>query len=275
MPQQQLEESPQSEMTFFEHVDALRPHLMRGAGVIVVLLIIAFCSKGFIIDTVLFGPQSTDFPLNRFLNWVAESTGIDALRINTKEFNMVNTSMAGQFNLHMTIAFATAIILGVPYLLWEVWRFVKPALTPSELRGSRLFVMYVSLCFFTGLLFGYYLISPLTVNFLVNYQASERITNMIDVSSYLSTVINVSLACAAVFQLPLLVYFLTRMGVLTPDFMRKYRRHAIMVLLIFSAIITPPDVFSQTLVMLPLYGLYEFSIHLSAKVKRKMDSQTI
>ncbi len=262
-------EKSSGEMTFFEHIDALRPHLVRGAVVLFTVMVGAFLAKGLIIDTILMGPQKPDVPLNRLMAWLAEATGAQGLQINNKSFTMVNTSMAGQFNLHMKISFITAFAVAIPYLLWEIWQFVKPALTPGERRGSQMFVFYVSMCFFGGLLFGYFLIAPLTVNFLGGYTASADITNMIDVNSYLSTIANVSLACAAIFQLPILVYFLARMGVLKSDFMRRYRRHAILVLCVISAIITPPDVASLVLVALPFYLLYEYSIRIAARVERK------
>ena len=261
------QKSSDDEMTFFEHIDALRPHLVRGAVVTILLVLVVFLAKGFIIDTILFGPQSTDFPTNRFLCYIGHKLGIEELCIGQLKFNMINTSMAGQFNLHMKVSMVGAIVLGVPYLLMEIWAFVRPALTPFERRKSRMFVFYVSLCFFAGLLFGYYLIAPLTINFFNGYHASKYITNMIDVNSYLSTVLGVSLASAAIFQLPLLIYFLARMEVISSSFMKKYRKHAIVLLLVFSAIITPPDLFSQVLVALPLYGLYEFSIWLAKRVE--------
>lgn len=262
-------ESSDVEMTFFEHIDALRPHLLRGALMMFVVMIVAFTGKSFIIDTILFGPQTPDFPTNRFLCHIAQLTGIDGLCINQNPMSLINTSMGGQFNLHMKVALMTGIVIAIPYMLWELWRFISPALTANERGKSRMLVFFISLCFFVGLLFGYYVISPLTVNFLANYEASAYINNMIDVGSYLSTVLNVSLACGVVFQLPLLVYFLARMGLITAEFMRKYRRHAIVVLVIFSAVITPPDIFSLILVAMPLYGLYEYSIILAAGVQRR------
>ena len=141
-----------------------------------------------------------------------------------EHMQLINTAMAGQFNLHLKISMVAAFCIGFPYLLWELWRFARPALTERELRGCRRFVFYVSAGFFAGLLFGYFVIAPLTIGFLSQYSVSEQVTNMIDVGSYLSTVLNVSIACAVVFQLPLLVYFLTRMGLVSPDFLRRYRR---------------------------------------------------
>lgn len=265
------EKSSDTEMTFFEHIEALRPHLVRGVMALVVVMIAAFIGKKYIIDWVLMGPQSPNFPTNRWLcdlsHWIF---GDSRICINQVKINMVNTALAGQFNLHMQVAFATAVAVAVPYLLWELWRFVVPALTPRERQKSRMFVFYVSLCFFSGLAFGYFLIAPLSISFFAGYQASSDITNMIDIRSYLTTVLSVSIACAVVFQLPLLVYFLARMGLITASFLKRYRRHALVLLLVISAIITPPDIFSLFLVVVPLYGLYEFSILLAARVERKM-----
>ena len=228
------EKSSDNEMTFFEHIEALRPHLVRGVMALIVVMIAAFIGKKFIIDTILMGPQSPDFPTNRWLcDFSYAVFGDNRVCINQMKFNMVNTALAGQFNLHMQVALATAIAVAVPYL------------------------------------FGYFLIAPLSVSFFAGYQASPEITNMIDVRSYLSTVLSVSIACAVVFQLPLLVYFLARMGLITASFLRRYRRHALILLCIISAIITPPDIFSLLLVVIPLYGLYECSILLAGRVGRQ------
>ncbi len=256
-------------MTFFEHLDSLRPHLLRGIVALFVVVIAAFGFKGIIIDHILMGPQSPDFPLNRFLCWMGERFDIPALCTNSVQLNVINTRMGGQFSLHMMVSLVTGIVVAVPYLLWELWRFIKPALSYYEQRKSSLFVLYVSSCFFVGLAFGYFIIAPLTVNFLSNYEASALITNMIDVNSYITTVINVSMASAAVFQLPILVYFLSKMGIITSAFMKKYRKHAIVVLAALSAIITPPDIFSCILVLLPMLGLYELSINIAKRNERK------
>ena len=238
-----------TEMTFFEHIDALRPHLVRGVMAIGVIGLVAFFCKSFIIDTVLFGPQSPDFPTNRMLTWVGAQwahmaewlnsvlgtsfdTDPETFRIANDRFSIINTSLSGQFNLHMKISLLTGLAMAMPYTLWEFWRFVRPALTPKEIQGTHLFVFWVSLCFFGGLLFGYFVMAPLSINFFANYQASEFITNMFDISDYLTTVIIVSIACAFMFELPLLIYFLTRMGLVSAGFLRKYRRHAFVILLV-------------------------------------------
>ena len=284
------QQSSSTEMTFFEHIDALRPHLIRGLSSIFVIAIIAFFCRGFIIDTVLFGPQLPDFPTNRLLRWIGEHLNDICLWINswagtslefdtsslasqTTGFNTINTYMAGQFNLHMKISLIVGLSLAIPYVVWELWRFIKPALTENEVRGTRWIVFWVSVCFFTGLSFGYFIMAPLSVNFFINYEASAHITNMIDVGDYFSTVLIASLGCALMFQLPLLVYFCTRVGLISSAFLKKYRRHALVLLMVIAAIITPPDVFSLFLVTIPLYGLYELSISLAMRVERRIAAE--
>lgn len=251
-------------MSFFEHVDALRPRLVRSALMLMVLVCVAFACKDLLM-AIITGPQSSDFPTNRFFGWLADRMSSEVLRINSRPVTLINTAMAGQFNLHLSLSFYTALIVAVPYFLWEVWGFVKPALTERELRASRRIVAYVTLCFFTGVLFGYFVLSPLSVNFLSNYVVSDRISNLIDMDSYVSLVLNLSFVCGVVFLLPVAVSLLSRAGILSASFMKRYRRHALVVLTAMAAVITPPDVASMVLVMLPLYGLYELSISIAAR----------
>ena len=195
-------------------------------------------------------------------------TDPETFRIANDRFSIINTSLSGQFNLHMKVSMISGLVLAMPYVLWEFWRFVRPALTPREIAATHRFVFWASTFFFAGLLFGYFVLVPLSVSFFINYQASPSIVNMIDVGQYLSTVIVASVASALVFQLPLLIYFLTRMGLISSAFLKRYRRHAFVALLVIAAIITPPDIFSLVLVIIPLYGLYELSIRLSARIER-------
>jgi len=259
-------DTPAEEMTFFEHLDALRPHLMRGSIALFAVAVAAFFLNDWIIDGLLFGPARPDFPSNRVLTWLGELVGSTSYQAGGTEFEIINTRMAGQFNLQITVSVVTGLVITIPYLMWELWCFIRPGLTWYERRRTNLFVLYVSVCFFVGLLFGYYVITPLAVNFLTGWTASPIIENMIDAGSYLKTVITTSLACALVFQLPILVYFLARMDIVTAAFLRKYRKHAIVVLAIVSALITPPDMLSMILVMLPLLLLYELSIKIAVRV---------
>ena len=254
-------------MSFWDHLAALRPHLVRSAVAVVVVVVVAFLSKHFLIETVLFGPKSADFPTNRLLlaaghaladlcAWINSWSGLslsvnaEAFDVANLDFRVINTQMAGQFNLHMKVSMISGLVLAMPYVLWEFWRFVRPALTPREIAATHRFVFWASTFFFAGLLFGYFVLVPLSVSFFINYQASPSIVNMIDVGQYLSTVIVASVASALVFQLPLLIYFLTRMGLISSAFLKRYRRHAFVVLLVIAAIITPPDIFSLVLVII-------------------------
>jgi sec-independent protein translocase protein TatC len=216
------------------------------------------------------------YAMNDFVGWLgglfgAEwSTNPTELCINqNNDFQIINTKLTGQFNLSMKVAMVTGLVLAIPYLLWEIWQFIKPALTANERRGTNMFVLWVSLGFFAGVLFGYLLITPLSIHFFVNYTVSKSIDNMIDIPSISSQVIGIPLGTGLIFQLPLLIYFLSRIGIVSPAFLRKYRRYAIVILAVVAAIITPPDPMSLVLVMLPLYGLYELSIFLSARTYKK------
>ncbi len=268
-----VDEPEDGDMSFMEHLDHLRPRLLRAVVALFVFIIVAF-AFGDELMAVIMGPKSEWFPTNRLFAWLAESSGKEFLRINSGELTLINTAMAGQINLHIRMAFYTAILLAVPYLLWELWGFVKPALTREEQRKSRFFVLEVSLCFFVGVLFGYFVLSPLSVNFLGSYSMSEQLSNMIDISSYMSLISNMVFVCGVIFLLPILSRVLARMGVLTAAFMRKYRRHAIVVLAVLAALVTPPDVASMVLVMIPLYALYEFSIHIVAGVEKSLKRES-
>ena len=177
--------------------------------------------------------------------------------------------MSGQFTTHVWVSFIGGLIVSFPYVFWELWRFIKPGLYEKEQNYTRGIVLYASVLFLLGVLFGYYLIAPLSVNFLGGYQVSTAVYNTIDLNSYISTVTTLTLATGATFEMPILVYFLTKIGLIGPTFLRTYRRHAIVVLLIIAAIITPPDVISQVIVTLPLLLLYEISILIAARVEKK------
>ena len=211
----------------------------------------------------IMGPKSPDFITNELMYRLAEKTGSEVLKINQEPVTLINTSMAGQFNMHLLTAFYVALIVAIPYLLFELWLFVRPALTISERRSSTRFILYIVLCMAIGIAFGYFILAPLSVNFLTGYVVSSDNSNMIDVRSYISLVANMVLVCAVIFELPVAVHFLSMTGLITAQFMKRYRRHAIVVLAIGAAIITPPDIMSMILVIIPLYLLYELSIKIA------------
>ena len=256
----------EAEMTFGEHLDELRKILMRVICIFGALFCVLFALKGIVLDVVL-APILENFPTNRLFNFMAEMMGSEALRISPDNVDLYNTKMAGQFLLHIKSSLVGAFIIAFPYLIWELWLFVKPALPPQQRKKSFRYVLETPVWFLMGLLFGYFIIAPLAINFLGNYQVSEQINNIIGVDSFMNTVISVSFAAAIAFQLPLLIRLLATMGIVTSEGMRQYRKVAVAALLIFAAIITPPDVVSQVLIFVPCYVLYEYGIGIAARIE--------
>ena len=270
----------EKEMSFLEHLEELRWHIIRSVLAIVFFMIIAFIFKRFIFDHIILAPKNPAFFTNRilcqfgeFLNASFNSQSFSALCINTKPLNLINIKMSGQLTTHITVAMVAGLILACPVILWEFWKFFRPALRSNEAKYAKGAVTAASLLFFTGVLFGYYMLSPLSFHFLSSYEISPEVTNQINIRSYIGTLTSICLATGLVFELPIIAFFLTKIGLITPTFMRKYRKHAIVVIFILAAIITPPDVFSQTLVAIPLLILYEVSILISARVMKQKKNQ--
>lgn len=262
-----------NELTFLEHLEELRWHLIRSVIVILVIAIVAFIFHRIIFDVVILAPKTPGFFTNRMFCSLGNLVNVPALCINANEFEIININMSGQFMTHIMVSIITGIILGFPYIFFEFWIFLKPALYSKEKRHASGAVFYSSLLFILGILFGYFLITPLSVHFLGSYQVSDQVTNQINLVSYISTVSSVTLASGIIFELPILVYFLTKIGLLTPKFLRKYRKHSIIVILALSAIITPPDIFSQVLVCFPLFILYEIGIGISKRLLAKEEAK--
>ncbi len=263
--------SLEGEMSFFDHLAALRIHLIRSSIAIVFFTIICFIYYDFIFDTIIMGPHKPTFWTYRVMCRIGEyfNMGPDFCITNIPG-KIINTQMAGQFTLQINSALMTGVVLGFPYLLWEVWRFVKPALKDNERKSATGFVFYASLLFMIGLSFGYFIVAPLSINFLANYSISPDIENTITIDSYFSSVATLTLATGAVFELPIVIFVLSQLGVMTPKFMKEKRRYAIILILVVAAIVTPtPDIPTMLTVSLPLFLLYEFSIHISARVQKK------
>jgi len=261
------------EMSFLEHLEELRWHLIRATLAVFALAIVAFVYHNFIFDNIILAPKDPGFFTNRMLCRLGDLVNIAKLCINSKPLEIININMAGQFTTHIVVSLLAGLIVAFPYVFWEFWRFMRPALYDKERKYARGAVLYSSLLFLLGILFGYYIIAPLSVNFLGSYSVSEEVINRINLRSYISTVTTVTLAGGLTFELPVVVYFLTKVGLITPDFLRRYRKHAVVIILILAAIITPPDVFSQVLVFIPLIILYEVSIWISARIKKKQDAE--
>lgn len=267
------QKGPNQEMSFLEHLEELRWHIIRSFTAIVVFAIVAFINNDILFDQIILKPKMPEFWTNRMFDKLADLLHMDAIRINNHEFELISISMSGQFMTHIWVSLIAGLIIAFPYVIFEVWRFISPALYDKERKYSQGAVFYITLLFILGVLFGYYLIVPLSVHFLGSYSISPNITNQINILSYITTVASITLASGLIFELPVLVFFLTKVGLLTPGFMMKYRRHAYVLLLVISAIITPPDVFSQIMVCIPLVLLYEIGILISKNVVKKAEKE--
>ena len=260
-----------TDMPFFEHIEALRWHLLRSLGVIAGLGILLFFYNDILFGKILFGPRHQDFITYKVICKLGQYLFHDnsaCIQVATQD--LINTDLAGQFTMHMWVSFIGGVILGMPYVLWELWRFISPALKQTETRPVKGFVFVSTILFLMGVAFSYFMVFPLTWNFLAPYAVSGDVKNLISFDSYVSNLTTLTLAFGLVFEMPVVVYFLSRLGLLTPAFMRKYRRHAIVVILVLAAFITPTsDIPTMMAVFVPLYMLYEASIFVSAYVNKK------
>ena len=259
----------EGEMTFLEHLEELRWHIIRAVLAIFAMAIVAFLFKDIIFDRIILSPKEPEFLTNRLLCRLGELVNIKALCINRSHFEIINIKMAGQFTTHIAISLISGVIVAFPYIFWEFWRFFRPALYENEYSHARGAVFYSSVLFLTGVLFGYFVIAPLSIHFLSSYTVSAQVSNQIFLRSYIGTVASISLASGLIFELPIIIYFLSRIGLVTPAFLKKYRKHSLVVILLLAAIITPPDIFSQILVCMPLLILYEAGIVISRRVEKR------
>ncbi len=265
------EKNPEGELSFLDHLEILRWHLIRSSAAILVGTIVLFSSKSFLFDKVILGAKNPEFITYQWLCALSQSFGASYFCIDSMPFEIINVNMSGQFTTHLWVSLIGGIVIAFPYILWEIWRFIKPGLKPEERKNSRGAVAVGSFLFMMGVLFGYYLISPLSIQFLGTYQVSAEVSNTIHLGSFISTITTVTLASGLIFELPLMVYFLSRLGILTSAGMKTYRRHSYVGVLILSAIITPPDISSQILVSIPLVVLYEISIRIAKRVEKKKE----
>tara|TARA_R110000772_G_scaffold146894_3_gene257310 strand:+ start:26 stop:868 length:843 start_codon:yes stop_codon:yes gene_type:complete len=260
----------EKEMSFLDHLEDLRWHLIRATLAIVIVATVAFIAKDFIFDVLIFGPKNPDFPTYKLLCRLATNIGLeDSFCFTEEQFRIQSRTMAGQFSAHIWTSIMAGFIIAFPYVLYEFWKFISPGLRENERSTSRGFILIASLLFFIGVLFGYYVVTPLSINFLGSYRVSDQVFNDFDLSSYIGLVRASVLASGIIFELPIIIYFLTKVGIVTPEFLRKYRKFALVIVLILSAVITPPDIASQVIVSVPVLILYEVSIYISKWVVRK------
>lgn len=256
-------------MTFLDHLEVLRWHLVRSAVAIVVFTIAAFSYPEIVFHEIILGPSRTDFITYRKLCELGVYLNSSGFCIDKLPFVLQSRELSSQFTMHFTSSFVIGLLLGFPYLFWEIWRFIKPGLYPAEQKNSRGAVFFVSFLFLLGSVFGYFIVAPLSINFLANYQVDPSIQNEIDLSAYISTLLTLVLSCGIMFELPMIVFFLSRVGLVSPELMKLYRKHAIVVIMVVAAILSPPDIMSMTLMAIPLLLLYEASIYISWMVRRQ------
>ena len=257
--------NPLGEMNFLDHVDDLRMHIIRSVIAILIGAIIVFVKVEWIFDKIILGPAHNDFISYSWFCKLGRLVHYEGFCLGPIKMKFQNTAVTGQFMMSMSVSLMLGFILAFPYVLWELWKFIKPALKPSEVKMAHGIVFWCSLLFFTGVAFAYFIVAPYTINFFGNYKLSPLFENIITIDNYYDTMSNMIIALGIVFELPILVYFLSRIGILTPEFLRAKRRYAFVILFILSEIITPPDLFSCLLVFIPLYILFEISVSISGR----------
>lgn len=258
------------EMSFLDHLEDLRWHLIRSTISVLVGGIVAFCFPSILFDVIIFGPTEMSFPTYQWLCDMSQLIGVTDTSFCAEKFpfDLQNRNVAGQFSAHIWTSIYAGIIIAFPYIIYQLWKFISPGLKTNERKNSRGFIIVSSLLFFTGVLFGYYVVTPLSFNFLANYSISDKIFNDFDTSSVIAIVKSSALASGLVFQLPIVIYFLTKIGLVTPQTLKKYRKFALVIVLILAAVITPPDIASQVIVAIPILILYQASIYISKIVVR-------
>jgi sec-independent protein translocase protein TatC len=263
-----------AEMSFFDHLEDLRWHIVRSFAAIVVLSTFGFIYTKEILDNVIFGPTNASFPSYTLLCKISHLVGMgDKLCITPVKIAFQNHQLVGQVMLQFKLAFIFGLIVAFPYIFWEFWSFIKPALKERELKGAKGVIFWVSFQFFLGIGFSYFLMAPFTINFLAGYSVTDKVVNQFFIDDYFDLMTQIILGMGILFELPILVFFLTKIGFVTPTFLRTYRRHAVVVILVLAAIITPPDVVDQLIVFTPLYGLYEISIYVSKRALKGMEDK--
>jgi sec-independent protein translocase protein TatC len=256
------------EMSFLEHLDELRKYIFRTVIAVGIGFLIALVNQDFIFDTIIFGPTHPDFLTYQWLcKLAAKFPALGALCFEMKEFKLIATDMDSQFMRYMSGSLIAGAILAFPYIIYQLWQFVKPALKMKEIKAVRGMTFIITFLFFTGVLFGYFLIAPFSIAFFANFKLSPQIENYFNIESYISILTMLTLATGLVFQFPVLCFFLAKVGILTSQFLRKYRRHSVVVISVIAAAITY-DVISLLLMMIPLWGLYEISIFVVRRAEK-------
>jgi sec-independent protein translocase protein TatC len=266
---------PNAEMSFIDHLEDLRWHIIRSVIAILIAAVAVFIYSDFVINGIVMGPAHPDFVSYKLFCNMGHSLGIgESLCFGKVPVSFLSTTMTGQFIASFTVAFVGGFIVAFPYVFWEFWRFIKPALSPKELKKTRGVIFWVSLLFFMGVGFGYFILTPFMINFYFSYKLSPLIEIKPTFSDYLENLVYTTVGIGVLFQMPLLVMVLARIGIVTARFLRKYRRHAFVLILIAAAVITPStDPFSLTIVTIPLYLLFEASIIIASRINKQKEKE--
>jgi len=256
-----------NEMSFLDHLEDLRWHLIRATAAVIIVASLAYTFSKHLFEKIIFAPKQMSFPTYDYLCQAGNFIGIEST-FCAEEMPLIlqNRTMAGQFSADIWTSILAGFIIAFPYVIYQFWKFISPGMHPNERKHSKGFIIISSLLFFLGVLFGYYIVTPLSINFLANYSISTLVDNQIDIGSFIGLVRSAALASGLVFELPIIIYFLTKIGLVTPEFLKKYRKYALVIVLILSAIITPPDIASQIIVAIPIIILYQVSIFISKMV---------
>ena len=252
------------EMSFLDHLEELRWLLVRSTTAVIIMACVTYFVSDYLFDTIIFGPTRPTFFTYQYFCQLSHQLGFaESICITEMPFIIQNTEMEGQVNIFVWMCILAGFILSFPYILWEVWKFISPALYEKEKKNARVFIFTSSLLFFLGVIFGYYVVIPMSVNFVATFTISDVVKNQFTLDSYIGMVKTSILASGLFFELPIIIYFLTKLGLVTPEFLRKYWKYAVVIILIVAAIVTPPDVVSQTIVAIPMLLIYEVSILIS------------
>lgn len=263
----------EKDMSLLGHIGELRNHLIRCLIAIVICGFIVGFNINWIMDHIFFGPVRNEFPTFRIINGLSEQIiGRKTVELPA-DFPVRVQKLYQQFNVMMLVSILGGIVVAFPYIVWELWRFVSPALHPRERKNSILLLNSIWILFFLGILCGYFLILPFAINFGVMFKISDVIEPLYDLSDYAALFFQIIVGMGLVFLFPIIVYFLTSVGILTPMFLKTYRRHAIVLIMVIAAIITPADILSMMMAAFPLLLLYEFSILLCSRTYKKLDNQ--
>jgi sec-independent protein translocase protein TatC len=266
-----------NDMSFLDHLEELRWLLVRSTIAVLVMAFATYFVSDYLFETIIFGPTKTDFFTYRYFCDLSHRLGFaDSICVTEMPFIIQNTEMEGQVNIFVWICILAGFILSFPFILWEIWKFISPALYDSEKKNAKTFIFVSSLLFFIGILFGYFVVVPMSVQFLATFTISSMVKNQFTLDSYISMIKTSVIASGLFFELPIIIYFLTKLGLVSPEFLRKYRKYAIVIVLIVAAIVTPPDVVSQIIVAIPMFLIFELSVIISSIVyKRKIKNEQL